>query len=231
MSAVEAETNDQVITGKVLVSSVPALSLFDSGASHCFLSRRFASAHSLPIASLTTGWNINTGSGVLVASSGYEACPVVICGRELFADFLVIDLPSFDAVFGMDWLGSFFATIDCRRRSIVFEIPDHPRFEFTSGSASTGPVEFRARPKKVTLAAMQVESEKPVVVREFEDVFPDDIYGLPPDRAIEFSIDLKHGVAPISKTPYRMPPAELAELRTQLDDLLQRGLIRPSVSA
>ncbi|XP_020258646.1 uncharacterized protein LOC109835056 [Asparagus officinalis] len=159
-------------------------------------------------------------NGVLVASSGYEACPVVICGRELFAGFLVIDLPSFDAVFGKDWLGSFFATIDYCRRSVVFEILDHPRFEFLSGSISTEPVEYRARPKNVTLATMQVECEKPVVVREFEDVFPDDIYGLPPDRAIEFSIDLKPEVAPISKTPYRMPLAELAELRTQLDDLL-----------
>ena len=77
---------------------------------------------------------------------------------------------------------------------------------------------------------MQVESEKPVVVREFEDVFPDDIYGLPPDWVIKFSIDLKPEVAPISKTPYRMPLAELAKLRTQLDDLLRRGLIRASVS-
>ncbi|XP_020245224.1 uncharacterized protein LOC109823359 [Asparagus officinalis] len=181
MSAVEAEANDQVITGKVLVSSVHALSLFDFGASHCFLSRRFASVHSLSITPFTTGWNINTGSDVLVASSSYEACPVVICGRELFVDFLVIDLLSFDAVFGMDWLGSFFTTIDCRHQSVVFEIPDHPRFEFTSGSISARPVEFRARPKKATLAAMQVESEKLIIVREFDDIFPDDIYGLPPD--------------------------------------------------
>ncbi|XP_020263181.1 uncharacterized protein LOC109839163 [Asparagus officinalis] len=152
-----------------------------SRASYCFLSRRFVSAHSLPISSLTTSWNINTGSGVLVASRGYESCPVVIRGRELFVDFLMIDLLSFDAVFRKDWLGSFFATIDCRRRSIVFEIPDHPRFELLSGSTSAGPIEYRARPKKATLAAMQVESEKPVVVQEFEDVFPDDIYGLPPD--------------------------------------------------
>ncbi|XP_020243072.1 uncharacterized protein LOC109821296 [Asparagus officinalis] len=231
MSAVEAEANDPVITGKVLVSSVPALSLFDSGASHHFLSRRFATAHSLPITPLTTDGNINTGSGVLVASSGYETCPVVISGRELFADFLVIDLLSFDAVFRMDWLGSFFTTIDCHRRSVVFEIPDHPRFEFLSGSTSAGPVEYRARPKKATFAAMQVETEMLIVVREFEDVLPDDIYGLPPDRAIEFSIELKLGVAPISKTPYRMPSTELAELQTLLDDLLQRGLIRPSVSA
>ncbi|XP_020266381.1 uncharacterized protein LOC109841861 [Asparagus officinalis] len=220
MLVVEDEANNEVITDKVLVSSVPALSLFDSGASHCFLSHRFTSAHSLPIAPLTTGWNINMGSGVLVASSGYEACPVVICGRELFVDFLVIDLPSFDVVFGMDWLGLFFATIDCRRRSVVFEIPDHPRFEFLSGSTSAGPIEYKARPKKATFAAMQVEPKKPIVVREFEYVFLDDIYGLPPDRAIEFSIELKPRTAPISKTPYRMPLAELAELQTQLDDLL-----------
>ncbi|XP_020262437.1 uncharacterized protein LOC109838398 [Asparagus officinalis] len=225
MSAVEAEMNDQVITGKVLVSSVSALSLFDSGASHCFLSHRFVSTHSLHITPLTTGWNINTGSGVLVASSSYEACPVVICGKELFVDFLVIDLLSFDAVFGMEWLGSFFSTIDCHRRSVVFEIPDHPRFEFPSGSTSVGPVEYKARPKKAILTAMQVEPEKAIVVQEFEDVFPDDIYGLPPDRAIEFSIELKPRTASISKTPYRMPPAELTELQTQLDDLMQRGLI------
>ncbi|XP_020254113.1 uncharacterized protein LOC109831189 [Asparagus officinalis] len=167
------------------------------------------------------GWNINTGSGVLVAFNGYEACPVVICGRELFADFLVIGLLSFDVVFGMDWLWSFFATIDCHRQSIVNEIPDHPRFEFLSGRTSAGPIEYRARPKKAMLATMQVESEKPVIVREFEYVIPDDIYGLPLDQTIEFFIDLKPGVAPISKTPYRMPPAELAELQTQLDNLLQ----------
>ncbi|XP_020262691.1 uncharacterized protein LOC109838678 [Asparagus officinalis] len=212
MSAVEAEANDQVITA-----------LPDDRMIGFIMSTKLSRNYLL--------LNINTGSGVLVASSGYESCHVVICGRELFADFLVIDLPSFDAVFGMDWLGSFFATIDCRRRSVVFEIPDHPRFEFLSGSTSAGPVEYKARPKKATFAAMQVESEKPIVVREFEDVFPDNIYGLPPDRAIEFSIELKPGVAPISKTPYRMPPAELTELRTQLDDLLHRGLIQPSVSA
>ncbi|XP_020250775.1 uncharacterized protein LOC109828154 [Asparagus officinalis] len=220
MSAVEVEANDQVITGKVLVSSIPTLSLFDSGAFHYFLSLRFAGVHSLPITPLTTGWNINTGSGVLIASSGYEACPMVICGRELFSNFMVIDLPSFDVVFGIDWLGTFFATIDCCCRSVVFEIPDHLRFEFLSGSTSTRPVEYRARQKKAMLATMQVEPEKPDVVREFEDLFPDDIYGLPPDRAIEFSINLKLGVALISKTPYRMPSTELAELRTQLDDLL-----------
>ncbi|XP_020271705.1 uncharacterized protein LOC109846877 [Asparagus officinalis] len=133
-------------------------------------------------------------------------------------------------VFGMDWLGTFFVTIDCHCRSVVFEILDHPRFEFLNGNISAGPMKHKARPKEASFAAMQVEPKKPIVVQEFEDVFPDDIYGLPLDWVIEFSIEVKLGTAPISKTPYRMPPAELAKLRTQLDDLMQRGLIRPSVS-
>ena len=65
---------------------------------------------------------------------------------------------------------------------------------------------------------------------EFPDVFPDDLPGLPPDRDIEFKIELVPGTAPISRRPYRMPPNELAELKVQLQDLLEKGLIRPSAS-
>ena len=65
---------------------------------------------------------------------------------------------------------------------------------------------------------------------EFPDVFPEDLPGLPPDRDIEFKIDLIPGTAPISRRPYRMPPNELAELKKQLQELLGKGLIRPSSS-
>ena len=68
------------------------------------------------------------------------------------------------------------------------------------------------------------------MVNEFIDVFPEDLPGLPPDREIEFSIDLQPGTAPISQAPYRMALAELKELKVQLQDLLDKGYIRPSVS-
>ena len=68
------------------------------------------------------------------------------------------------------------------------------------------------------------------VVREYADVFPDDLPGMPPDRDIEFVIELQPGTAPISKRPYRMPPKELAELKIQLQELLDKGFIRPSAS-
>ena len=68
------------------------------------------------------------------------------------------------------------------------------------------------------------------VVREFPDVFSDDITGLPPEREVEFTIDLIPGTEPISIPPYRMAPVELRELKAQLEELLSKGFIRPSIS-
>jgi hypothetical protein len=68
------------------------------------------------------------------------------------------------------------------------------------------------------------------VVREFADVFPDELPGMPPDRDVEIVIELQPGTTPISKRSYRMPPKELVELKTQLQELLDKGYIRPSSS-
>ncbi|KAA0051866.1 ty3-gypsy retrotransposon protein [Cucumis melo var. makuwa] len=68
------------------------------------------------------------------------------------------------------------------------------------------------------------------VVREYPDVFPDELPGLPPSREIDFAIELEPGTAPISRAPYRMAPAELKELKVQLQKLLDKSVIRPSVS-
>ena len=69
-----------------------------------------------------------------------------------------------------------------------------------------------------------------LVVCEFPNVFPDKLPGLPPDRDVEFKIELVPSTAPISRRPYRMPPNELAKLKIQLQELLDKGLIRPSSS-
>ncbi|KAA0065876.1 gag-protease polyprotein [Cucumis melo var. makuwa] len=68
------------------------------------------------------------------------------------------------------------------------------------------------------------------VVREYPDVFPDELPGLSPPREIDFTIELEPDTAPISRAPYRMAPAELKELKVQLQELLDKGFIRPSVS-
>jgi len=79
------------------------------------------------------------------------------------------------------------------------------------------------------LETPELEPKDIPVVQEFLEVFQE-VPGLPPDREIEFAIELVPGTAPISKAPYRMAPAELAELKQQLQELLDKGLIQPSVS-
>ena len=65
---------------------------------------------------------------------------------------------------------------------------------------------------------------------EFPDVFPEDLLGLPPDREVEFSIELEPSTTPISRCPYHMAPRELAEMKKQLEELMDKGFIRPSSS-
>ncbi|GKE47992.1 hypothetical protein Tco_1479250 [Tanacetum coccineum] len=69
------------------------------------------------------------------------------------------------------------------------------------------------------------------LIQNFLDVFPDELSGLPPEREVEFTIELIPGAQPISKAPYSMSPVELKELQDQLQELLERGFIRPSVSS
>ena len=77
---------------------------------------------------------------------------------------------------------------------------------------------------------IELPLKKIPVVYDYADVFLDELPGMPPDRDIEFAIKLQPGMTPISKRPYLMPPAELAELKKQLQELLEKGFIRPSTS-
>ena len=72
--------------------------------------------------------------------------------------------------------------------------------------------------------------EKFPVVKEFPYVFPEELPGIPPEREVDLSIEVVHGTTPISRAPYCMAPTELKELKTQLQELLDKGFIRPSVS-
>jgi hypothetical protein len=82
----------------------------------------------------------------------------------------------------------------------------------------------------VTKEAPEAMLEGIPIVQDFVDVFPEELPGLPPDREIEFTIDLLPGTGLISKAPYRMAPLELKELKEQLQELLDKGFIRQSVS-
>ncbi|TYK04587.1 ty3-gypsy retrotransposon protein [Cucumis melo var. makuwa] len=137
-----------------------------------------------------------------------KACQIEIASRVIEVTLLVLDMLDFDVILGMDWLAANHAGIDCSRKegtwSILASIVD-------------------TREVDVSL------SSEPVV-RDYPDVFPEELPGLPPHREIEFAIELEPGTVPISRAPYRMALTELKELKVQLQELLDKGFIRPSVS-
>ena len=134
----------------------------------------------------------------------------------------------------MNWLNHYRVTIDCFRAVLSFELDgEHIKYELLSQRPRC--METMELWEKPMLAAMTAEGKELTVdmvpvVRDYPTVFPEDLPGLPPEREVEFGIDLMPGTAPISKTPYRMAPVELKELKDQLEDLLKKGFIRPSIS-
>ena len=144
----------------------------------------------------------------------------------------------------MVWLAAHYAIVDCHRKKAIFQVPSEVEFYFVGSGAYTSPrvisaLQARRMLKKgckgylATVRDTQqgeLKLEDIPVMKEFLDVFLEDLSGFPPDRKIEFSIDLLPGSSPISKAPYRMAPIELKELKEQLQELLDLGFTRPSVS-
>ncbi|XP_073121070.1 uncharacterized protein [Henckelia pumila] len=155
-----------------------------------------------------TGYDVTLPSGeILTTSTVLNGVELELQGNLIRADLVVLSMSGFDLILGMDWLSVNGSSIDFRRRSVSVDPPGGDSFIF--------------------LAAQSSDVE---IVREFPDVFPDDVVGVPPVREVKFNIELMLGIVPISKAPYRLAPTEMKELRDQIQELLEKGFIRPSVS-
>ncbi|XP_063949939.1 uncharacterized protein LOC135152774 [Daucus carota subsp. sativus] len=169
-------------------------------------------------------------------------CTIEITGFSFPASLIPFRLGEFDVILGMDWLAENGAQIYCKKKKIILKSPQGKKVEF-KGQKQVKTFLTIIEAKKLLRQGCEgylthvVDRSKETpniesipIVNEFLDVFPDDHPGLPPDRQIEFSIDLAPGTEPVSKQPYRMAPAEMKELAKQLQELLDKEVIRPSVS-
>jgi hypothetical protein len=136
---------------------------------------------------------------------------------------IVLKCQDIDVILGMNWLAQHKAILNTDLRTIRLSY-GHEEVLLSI------PVAIPATPFGRFYEAIIPEIQDIPVVCEFLDTFPEDLPGLPPERDVEFVIELKPGTAPISRRSYRMPPNELAELKTRLQDLLEKGFIRPSSS-
>jgi hypothetical protein len=148
---------------------------------------------------------------------------IEIGDREFLADLVVLSGVGIDVILGMKWMSGNGVLIDTATRVVMLRDPVDKK-----GFLVQLPRDIAIHNTANATLAKAIE-DIPVVC-EFLDIFPDDLPGLPPDRDVEFKIELILGTTPISRRPYRMPPNELAELKIQLNELLKKGLIRSSSS-
>ncbi|KAL0562069.1 hypothetical protein IC582_002519 [Cucumis melo] len=241
----EAEKAGTVVTGTLPVLGHYALVLFDSGSSHSFISSAFVSYARLEVEPLHHVLSVSTPSGeCMLSKEKVKSCQIELAGHVIEVTLIVLDMLDFDVILGMDWLAANHASIDCSRKEVTFNPPSMASFKFKGGGSKSLPQVISAiRASKllsqgtwgilasvVDIREADVSLSSEPVVRDYPDVFPEELPGLPPHREVEFAIELEPGTVPISRAPYRMAPAELKELKVQLQELLDKGFIRPSVS-
>src|ERR1043165_6768652 len=222
ISVEDTTATSDVILGTLPVNHVPASVLFDPGASHSFMSESYALRHEFPFEEMFSPMIIQTPGSKWQTNRVSHGNQIAIEGLVFLASLIALKSSDIDVILGMDWLSRHNVVLDCKAKSVKLTHPLGQIIDYTSPSS---------RIQVHTLIVLPLPDLEDIpVVCDFPDVFPEELPGMPPDRCVEFIVDLKPGTAPISRRPYRMAPHELAELKTQLDVSLAKGFIRPSSS-
>ncbi|WVZ48586.1 hypothetical protein U9M48_000007 [Paspalum notatum var. saurae] len=212
-----------VLAGTFMINGHPTVVLFDSGATHTFISKAYAQKHDIKMHKLRENYHIIALWSPIDTSLGVRHLKLEIGAETFIINPVVLPHQGIDVILGMNWMTENNAVLDIGNRTIQLR------------SRVSGKVIRVHMPDMkhmvATVNATELDEIKKIpVVCDFPDVFPEELPGLPPDRDVEFRIDLIPGTAPVSKRPYRMAPDELKELKIQLQEQLDKGFIRPSSS-
>ncbi|KAA0045223.1 gag protease polyprotein [Cucumis melo var. makuwa] len=205
--------------GTVVTSTLPILGhfafvLFDFRSSHSFISSMFVQHMCLEVEPLNNILSVSTPSGeVMLSKEKIKACEIEIANHLLDVTLIVLDRRDFDAILGMYWLPAKYANIDCSCKEVVFNPPSSTSLKYKG----TGTVVL---PK--VISAMKAKNIPTFFLMSFQDL---------PPRKIDFAFKLELDTVPVSRAPYKMAPTELKELKVKLQELLDKGFIRPSVSS
>ncbi|GKF01326.1 putative reverse transcriptase domain-containing protein, partial [Tanacetum coccineum] len=234
-----------VVTGTFLLKQHLAKVLFDSGSDKSFVSISLASMlNSTPI-TLDTTDDIEMADRNLVGTiTIIQGCTLILLNQPFEIDLMPIKLGSFDVVIGMDLLSKYHVRIICDEKVVHILIDGETLIIRGDRSKTRQSLISCIKTERYISRGYQVfvaqEMEKKLdekrledipVVREFLEVFPEDLPGLPPIRQVEFQLDLIPGATPVARAPYRLANSEMQELSNQLQELGDRGFIRLSTSS
>ncbi|XP_066159624.1 uncharacterized protein [Oryza sativa Japonica Group] len=233
VSAEEAQAAPEVVLGTFPVNSYPATVLFDSGASHSFISKRFAGTHGLSVVELKIPMQVHTPGNDMRTAHYCPSVTIEIKGSPFLSNLILLESKDLDVILGMDWLTRNKGVIDCASRTITLTNDEGEKITFRSPAsqrsvASLNQAAIEGQTETVEKSPRKLEDIP--IVQEYPEVFPEDLTTMPPKREIEFRIDLAPGTAPIYKRPYRMAANELAEVKKQrvkAEHQRPAGLLQP----
>jgi hypothetical protein len=205
-----------------LTSSHPATVLFDSGASHSFITSIFVAKHNLLIANMKHTMLVRSPRGEMRIELICPAVSISTRGVDFPSNLILIDSKGIDILLGMDWLIKYAGVIQCVKKVVRLTKKDGTTIEFVA-AVQADQANMLSQMKVTALEAI-------LVVQECPDVFLEELSGIPPDHDIEFLIELLPRTLPISKRPYRMLVNELVKLKRQLAELQAKGFIHSSSS-
>jgi hypothetical protein len=216
-----------VAIGMFPVESYTTKELFDTRATHSFVSASWVQSHNIPIEPMIPPLRVNSVGGKVQSD---RICPnlrIEIRGRDFPASRVVMGTQGLDVILGMNWLHRIQDTISYDKRTVKLVSPSGKEVvtklylpELEEGACHHLSIDDKE--------SNPIEAIR--IVSEFPDVLPEELPGMPPERKVEFAIELIPGIAPISKRAYRVSRLELVELKKQIDELLEKCYIRPSTS-
>ncbi|XP_076907112.1 uncharacterized protein LOC143563464 [Bidens hawaiensis] len=238
MNVNQAQSSSDVVNGTFIINNHSASVLFDTSADKSFISLDFAYIIDKPRDRLSKPFTVEVANGnSITIDSVIRDCVLTLNKVKFRIDLIPMQVGSFDVIVGMNWLTINHVEVVCFEKFLRIPLKDG-RILKVFGSTPTSKLNlmscFQAqrylRKKYVAFLSLAMEKDKDKkkiqdipIVRDFPDVFPDDIVGLPPIRQVEFRIDFIPGANPVAKAPYRLAPSEMKELSSQLQELSDKG--------
>jgi hypothetical protein len=196
--------------------------LFDSMASHSFISSKFVAKHNLPIAIMKYTMHVSSLGGEMKTKHICLIISIAIRGVDFLSNIIIIDSKGIDTILGMEWLRKYDGLILCAKRAIYLTREDGITVAFIV-VIFTNQLSLLNQVKGTFIDEIRI-------VQNYSDVFSEELLGMLPNRDIKFIIELLPRNPPFSKRPYRIPMNELVELKKQIAKLQAKGFIRPNSS-
>ncbi|GJS99381.1 putative reverse transcriptase domain-containing protein [Tanacetum coccineum] len=220
--------DSNVMTGTFLLNNLYAFVLFDTGANRSFVSTTFSSQIDITPTALDHYYDVKQADGRIIRlNTILRGCTLNFLNHPFNIDLMPVELGSLDVIISLDWLAKYQAVIVCAEKIVqVFG----NELMINDGTEATGETKSFEQHLGTEDKSEKKRLEDVPIVRDFTEVFLEDLSGLSLTRQVEFLIDLIPGVAPVARAPYRLAPSKMKELSDQLKELSDKGFIRPNSS-